>query len=186
MYDLSNRVALNLGPAIGYRWLPDGAPYAPNSPWPGTGRFDDGETKTLYLAESAGGAVAEFLRRNPEFLDPELQRYLLIRVFEVVLNVVGPCLDIREPAYRAAIAFDWAQSLSADPNDATRYQDSGALAKAVIGSGDVGIAYPSAAATWTTWNLVLFGEPAVTTWMSDSYQEVERPSLAAAEVVILV
>ena len=76
-----------------YRWLPADASYAPVDPWPSLGRFGDGTRNTLYVAETAQGAMAEFFRRHPELLQLQASEELRLAVFELGLDVLGRCLD---------------------------------------------------------------------------------------------
>jgi len=54
-----------------YKWMRevDVGIFSPSTPHPTSiGRFSDGTFPTLYLAETAEGAMAEFFRNNPSLL----------------------------------------------------------------------------------------------------------------------
>ena len=162
-----------------YRFLKHSAYWSPTDPYKDAGgRFDDASRFTLYLAESAEGATAEFFRRNPTLL--ELQDESRIRVFEIALSIVGPCADVRtEPlAVGASIAFD--RLVSNEPNPDIRYLECRNLATAVERDRGCGIAYPSAAlVNLNGWNLVVFGQ-AGPDWRVLSATEIPRPSVDPA------
>ncbi len=63
-----------------------------------------------------------------------------------------------------------------------RKAECGLLARRAAEWGRVGIAYPSAAAAWDTWNLVLMGDPAADRWGSRGWERVERPVLDADHI----
>jgi len=163
-----------------FRWLPQGANYPPDGPWPGKGRFDTGEHKTLYLAATAEGAMAEFFRRFPELL--EIQDDLIIGFFEVELEVSADCVDVRTPSGAAVIGIELLRLRSSEPDELSRYAECRALAVECITAGFVGLAYPSAASVAETWNLVLFGEQSEPGWHGLGYQPVPRPRLTSVDV----
>lgn len=166
-----------------YKWIDALATYEVDSPWFTSGRFGDGAWKTLYVAESGEGAMAEYFRRHPEFLD--FQDDLVISLYELELDIPGPCLDVRADAGQqlARIARD--RLVSSEKDEGVRYAECRELAGNALAADLVGIAYPSAAAAWTSWNLVLFGGPSATRWVCLARRVVDRPHLAAADVRIL-
>lgn len=171
------------GELVTYRWQDESSIHPPDSPWFSHSRFCDGEHKVLYLAESAAGAVAEFLRRFPELID--FQDDLRIVVFEMSMRVDGQCLDLRSSDAAAALPIDEARLTSSEADERARYAECRAVAKLILDSGLTGLFYPSAATTWRAWNLVLFGDSRVGTWTCDGFQAVERPKLEAHDVRIL-
>jgi hypothetical protein len=171
-------------PGALYKWLDNAATHAPDSPWFTFGRFGEGRYKTLYLAESARGAVAEYLRRHPEFLD--LQDDLDITIYAIDAVVPCDCLDVRQVSSSTTIGFPHARLGSSDDDEAVRYSECRALGADAVAAGLCGLAYLSAAATWATWNLVLFGESNEPgRWQLLSCAPVARPVLAAADVNVL-
>ena len=166
-----------------YKWMPADANYSADSPWSSMGRFGDGRHKTLYLAESPAAAVAEFLRRHPEFMD--LQSSLAISIYEIDINVEGECLDVRTDENADACGVGRARLTSSDEDENVRYVECRLLAEAVITCGGVGIAYPSAAALWGQWNLVLFGDPERGRWLSVGVSSVARPVVSRDDVAAL-
>lgn len=126
-----------------YKWLDATASYSPGSPWYSPGRFGSGEYKTLYLAYSAQGAMAEYFRRHPEFLD--FQDDLLIELFEITLDAPCECLDVRDSAKAVLIGIGFDRLLSSEPDDIARYAECRALGKDAVNFGLCGLAYPSAA-----------------------------------------
>lgn len=167
-----------------FRWTPAGAEYAPDSPWPSVGRFGDGSFKSIYFAETPKGAIAEFLRRNPEFI--ALQDHLRVRLYEIVLDVSGECLDVRLPQHQAEVGISLERLTSSELDERDRYVACWDLARATRSSGAIGIAYPSAAANWAdAWNLALFGDPSDRTWRPLAVNEQSPPTLAADEIRVL-
>ncbi|WP_165640164.1 RES family NAD+ phosphorylase [Klenkia brasiliensis] len=166
-----------------YKWVNSSSSYDADSPWFGVGRFGDGSGKTLYVAESDTGAVAEFLRRHPEFA--ELQDALAIRLYEIDLDVVGRCLDVRTAAGQTAARVSLDRLVSSEDDEVARYRESRQLATQAQGEGFTGIAYPSAAAMWACWNLVLFNDPSTTTWQSRACREIPVPKVDPANVRFL-
>jgi len=164
-----------------YKWLDNRATHAPDSPWFALGRFGEGAHKTLYLAESPRGAIAEFLRMHPEFL--QFQNDLNITVYEILTAVGCECLDVRREALSEAIGFPHERLASSERDEAVRYVECRALGAAVADSELCGIAYPSAGATWVTWNLVLFGDAnQLGRWQVVSCRPVSRPTLSPSGV----
>ncbi|MFE4950531.1 RES family NAD+ phosphorylase [Leifsonia sp. NPDC056665] len=167
-----------------FRWTPAAAEYAPELPWTSIGRFGDGSFKAIYFAETAKGAVAEFLRRHPEFFS--LQDHLRIRLFEVDLNIPGECLDVRHEQAQADVGISLDRLTSSDVDEHERYMACWDLAHATWAWGSTGIAYPSAAANWAdAWNLALFGDPSTETWHPLNVSEIDPPQLAVDEVRVL-
>ncbi len=168
------------GIALFYKWMPANSNYPPASPWNSPGRFGDTTHKTLYLAESSEGAIAEYLRRHPEFLD--LQDFLVIQIFEIEISVNQICLDVRTESDAISCGISMARLTSSEANEVVRYAECRILAKTVINDGGVGIYYPSAAAMWRPWNLVLFGDPDVRQWIPLSESVVPTPVLLSTQI----
>lgn len=164
-----------------YRYVPAEATYDPGSPWAGSGRFDDGKRLTLYVADAPQTAVAEFLRRHPEFLD--LQDALRIRVYEVIVITEDRVLDVRTPADAAAAGITHARLVSSESDEKTRYVECRALADTTQAEC-IGIAYPSAALDAEHWSLVLFG-PRGDAWTSEPAREVPRPFVSPGDVAVI-
>jgi hypothetical protein len=164
-----------------YKWLDASATYAPDSPWWGAGRFSDGALKTLYLAETPEGAMAEFFRRHPELLAFQGDG-LRVRLFAIEVRIGGDILDLREPAVSSAIGFPFDRLASSDVDEGDRYKECRTLALEVTSAGMCGIAYPSAAAVWSTWNVVLFGDPDPGTWLSAGATPVVVPLIDGTQI----
>lgn len=172
---------VTFGSLRAYRYIRYRAPWSPAVAYNDSGgRFSNGVRLTLYVADDAKGATAEFYRRNPEFLvDQTIAR---IRVFALDLTIAGRCLDVRTPANASAVAIPFGRLRSNDHDEVTRYAECRVLADEVEPVG-CGIAYPSAARTETdAWSLVLFGRPAAATWRCDDYVELAVPAVATSEV----
>lgn len=124
--------------------------------------------------------MAEYFRRHPEFL--EFQDDLVISLCELQLEVAGECLDVRDDAgqYQAGIAHD--RLIASEKDEGVRYAECRELARGALARDLVGIAFPSAAAAWTSWNLVLFGDPITTRWVCLARTVVDRPHLSATDV----
>lgn len=178
MYDLTTGRIWRPGAVTMYKWLDNTARYEPSSPWFGIGRFGAGAHKTLYLAASPEGAMAEFFRRHPEFFD--FQDDLDITLYQLAVQVPCECLDVRTPPQAASIGLGFDRLLSSEADESVRYEECRALAKDAMGAGLCGVAYPSAAAIGPAWNLVLFGDPGA--WAVTSYAPIDRPRLEPAEV----
>ena len=65
--------------------------YEPCSSYASLSRFGDGTHKTVYVAESMEGAMAEFFRRSPELLN--FQDDLAIVLYRLEVQIIGDCLD---------------------------------------------------------------------------------------------
>jgi RES domain-containing protein len=158
-----------------YKWMRDvdAEVYAPNSPHPSSvSRFCDGTFPSLYLAETAEGAMAEFFRNSPSFLAQ--QAGLKIRLFSINVEVLGPAPDLRSHATCAALEIDPARVVSNDANSTVRWAECQAVARLVRAGDGVGLLYPSAAYLGT-WNLVLFDWPSPTTWSTGGYADEPAP-----------
>lgn len=167
-----------------YRWLPAGAHYDPDSPWWTSARFGNGTYKTLYVAASARGALAEYLRRFPEFFD--LQDQLRISLTVLDLDVVGACADMRTEACAAEAGIAFKRLTSSDADESLRYVECRDLGERIERAGHAGIAYPAAGAAWLDWNLVLLGEQHPDNWICLSWEPEALPApLARAEVRVL-
>ena len=160
------------------RQQPADEPY--NSP---NGRFNNGIRFTLYVADDATGATAEFYRRYPEFLAaPDIPA---VQIYALDLSISGRCLDVRSRASAAVVGVPFDRLRSSDPDEATRYSECRMIADQVDALG-CGVAYPSAASTATdAWCLVLLGMPTLTTWTCTAYVEVPMPILSDADVHVL-
>ena len=168
-----------LGDVIGYRYLHAEATYPPDDPYPSKSRFGDGSLWTLYLAETPTGAVAEFLRRHPEFL--MLQEDLRIRVYEISLTVTCEVLDLLAGACQRIAGVEQRDLVSSDPDEDTRYERCRDLAKK-FSTRCCGFRYPSASLHSHRWNLVLFGLQDPDQWICSAVRLVGRPWVAPAEV----
>lgn len=175
---------VTFGSLRAFRYIRYRAPWSPAAASNSSGgRFDNGVRLTLYVADNAKAATAEFYRRNPEFL-PD-QTIARIQVFALDLTIVGRCLDVRTPANAAAVAIPFDRLRSNDRDEATRYAECRRLADDTEPVG-CGIAYPSAASTATgAWSLVLFGLPAAATWRCDNYDELVVPEITESDVRLL-
>ena len=166
-----------------FRWARSDSPYRIEAPWNTPhGRFDDGRRLTLYLAASAEVAMAEFFRRNPEFL--AYQNQLNIRLVRLDVTVNGECLDVRDAAKASVAEIDFDRLRSSDDDEGVRYAECRQLADEVEAVDGVGIGYPSAAYRRDGWNLVAFGAPNGG-WRSRSATEVTPPAMDAADVEVL-
>lgn len=172
------------GALFTYKWQARGANYQPESPWASVARFGDGSHKTLYLAATPEGAIAEFLRLHPELL--AFQDDLQLVLFEIEVLVEGECLDLRAPeaALSVGVTVDELTSSAADPAD--RFAACWSLANDAVSAQITGLLYPSAAAAWATWNLVLFGDPGTGRWAAGQVRVVAQPPvLDPAQVRVL-
>lgn len=168
-----------------YKWQDSAATYTPDSPWYGIGRFGDGSRKTIYLAESARGAMAELFRRHAELFGLE-GGDLNIRLYALEVEVVGPCLDVRDSAGQAAVGIEAERLTSSDQEDDVRYAECRQLADDTVAGGMIGIGYPSAAAQWQTWNVVLFDDQDTARWTCSAVAEVSTlPEVLPTEVNVL-
>lgn len=169
------------GRIIGYKWLSKDAGYSPCSPYPSIARFGDGTIRTIYVAETTRGAMAEFFRRAPELID--FQDDLQIVLHELDVDITGECLDVLEAASRGTVGISLGLLTSSDVDEVARYLECRELAREVVMEGLTGIFFPSAAATWSpAWNLVLFAEQTPVPWTCLNHREVAPPRLAAADV----
>lgn len=128
--------------------------------------------------------MAEYFRRHPELLQFQGSG-LRLRVFGLDLVLRGPVLDLRNGASAVAVGISPDRLRSSDADEDDRYRECRELALAAIDADRCGIAYPSAAATWATWNLVVFGEPSPGTWESLGFTPVAPPVLAPSQVNVL-
>ena len=166
---------------VGYKWQSSDAIYAPCNPHPSLGRFGDGTAKTVYVAESGRGAMAEFFRRSPELFD--FQDDLVIVLYELDLEIAGNCLDVRDEASRQTVGIPLDRLTSSELDESTRYGECRQLAQDVASQRLWGILYPSAAATWAdAWNMVLFGDQSPVGWECRDHRELARPRLKSADV----
>jgi hypothetical protein len=164
--------------------MDNAATHEPDSPWYTMGRFGDGSHKTLYLAESPRSAVAEFLRRHPEFMD--LQEDLDISIYEIQTEVVCDCLDVRTEPAATSVGMPYDRLTSSEADEETRYMECRELGAQALQAAFCGIGYPAAGATWDTWNLVLLGDANEHgRWRVSGAHVVDRPSLEAADVRVL-
>jgi hypothetical protein len=169
------------GVIVRYRTLSALARYEPDEPFPsGTGRFSNGLRYVLYLADSAEGAVAEWLRVYPEFL--HLQDALRIRVSEVTIDGSSPALDVRDSTQAAKVPFPFARLRSSEHDPLVRFHECHDLADDADAALAAGIAYPSAAYDVpNACNIVLFAEPP-SRWRSLGVSDVTRPRVDPVSV----
>lgn len=139
--------------SVTYRWIPQNADYTSCEASPSSGRFDDGITPTLYLSLTPEGAAAEYLRRNPEFV--EAQNDLKIDIYAVHVISTSEGLDVSDASLAESVGIKWNRLRSSDPDEQVRYQECRQLAREVIDASGVSIKYPSAALEETS-NVVLF------------------------------
>lgn len=181
LYDVKAGALHNRGSMSVFKWQPNDATYEPCSPYPSVSRFGDGTHKTVYFAESMKGAMAEFFRRSPELLD--FQDDLAIVLYQLEVEIVGDCLDLRGKPSRSAVGITLERLTSSETDETVRYQECRELAADVVREALVGVVYPSAAATWNdAWNLVLLGDQSSRTWECKGHSQVPPPHLAAGEV----
>lgn len=167
---------------VGYRSLPNAATYSAASPYNSShGRFDNGVRYTIYYADTAEGASAEFLRRHPEFL--QHQDRLTISVYELEIALSSHRLDVTTAANATSVGIDVDRLTSSDDDEGERYQECRDLADEVEARG-TGILYPSAAFVGGE-NTVLFGQPSAATWSVTRSEEVGRPTVDPSKVVTL-
>lgn len=159
------------------------ARYDPCSPYPGNGRFGDGSHKTVYAAQSAEAAVAEYLRRHPELLS--LQDDLVIRLWEMSIEIHGERLDLTHSACQTRAGISEERLRSSESDERVRYAECRALANEAETVGLVGLCYPSAATTWFAVNHVFFGEQGIASWQCHEHHEIERPQISAESVSVL-
>lgn len=158
-----------------YKWMRevDAEVYSPNAPHPSSvSRFCDGTYPSLYLAETAEGAMAEFFRNNASFLAQ--QAGLKIRLFSISVELVGPAPDLRSAATCASLGIDPGRLISNDADAGARWAECQAVARLVRVADGVGLLYPSAAYEGG-WNLVLFDWPSPTTWSTSGYADHPAP-----------
>ena len=182
-FDLSySECWITLGEITLYRQLPGDAPYSPVTPWRGKGRFSDGGHLVLYLSSTAVGAVAEFLRRNPEFL--ELQDSLRIQLFKIEILVKGDALDVRHEDCQQKVGIPLESLTSSDADEAMRYQECRALG-GIVAKRASAISSPSAALRHGSWTVALFGEPSGGGWQPVGHTTEERPLVLADDVRLI-
>lgn len=145
------------------------------------GRFDNGVRLTLYVSESPEGAMAEYLRRHPEFLDG--QGNLAIRLFEVQI-AIDSTLDVRTVSHASIVGIPFERLRSSDRDEATRYHECRLLADEVEPRG-VSIGYPSAALRDRASNFVVFGPESPGTWVVSDVAEIDLPYVEPTLVSVL-
>src|SRR4051794_30412210 len=121
----------------GYKWQPNDAVYEPCSPYQSKARFGDGNVKTVYVAETDRGAMAEFFRRAPELID--FQDDLNIVLFELDLEVIGGCLDVRQARGQNEVGISEERLTSSDVDESARYAECRELGTEAFADGDAGI-----------------------------------------------
>lgn len=163
---------VRLGTVVMYKYVPAGYTYNPAESWWSKNRFSNGSFRTLYLAASARGALAEFLRRHPELLD--FQDELIIEMYEIEAVVNGECLDVRTPLKCEIIGAAFSDLTSSDADEVERYRVCRCVGQESRDRGFTGILYPSAALSGT-YNLALFDEPSAKGWSCARCDEVELP-----------
>jgi hypothetical protein len=158
---------------VGYRWIPRSAVYGPHTEHVGvSGRFDNGLRLTFYVASTPEGALAEYLRRNPEYLND--QDILDIRVFELKFDVVVSALDLSTHEKSSRVGIQFERLRSSDLDEHARYAECRLLADEVEARG-VGILYPSAALRDRATNLACLGPQSSVAWRISTYEEVALP-----------
>ncbi len=164
-----------------HRVVQDDADYDPDDPFQSvSGRFSNGTRWVIYLAEEAEGALAEWLRWHPEFLD--LQDELRVHIFQVRVDVKARSLDVRTGEQAALSSFPFHRLVSNDEDESIRYQECRALADDCDANGGGGIRSPSAADPWFLHcNFTLFGEKGGS-WISRGFIEVPRPTISRDSV----
>lgn len=167
--------------SVTYRWVPRDAKYRSSEAWPGSGRFDDGATPTLYLSFTPEGATAEYLRRNPEFMD--IQHDLKIDIFEVHISSESEGLDVSNESLAEAVGVKWERLRSSDPDEQIRYRECRQLAREVIDISGISIKYPSAALE-ETHNVVLF-QTETSSWTADQGARIPAPQVNPELVTLL-
>lgn len=166
-----------------YRWQPARTTFPPDSPHYGVSRFCDGSFPVLYVAESAAAAIAEFLRRHRELL--HLQHFLTVEMFELDVVVAGELLDALDDLVLDGLGFDRSRLASSESEEEVRYTECQQLARSSRQEGMVGIQYPSAAALWDAWNLVLFDGQSKGGWICTAHSSIEVPKIDPDRVRIL-
>jgi RES domain-containing protein len=162
-----------------FRYTAANPGFDPGQAWPGGGRFDDGIEATLYLASSAEGAVAEYLRRHPELFGLEL----LVELWEIGIDVSAQALDVREEAGQITVGISRDRLTSSDESELKRYRECRELMANVASAALSGILYPSASLrAFGPWNLVLRGSDG---WISSVLGHVPVPVLEERDVVAL-
>jgi RES domain-containing protein len=168
-----------------YKWMRevDAEVYTPDSPHPSSiSRFCDGTYPSLYLAETAEGAMAEFFRNNPSFLAQ--QAGLRIRLFSILVDIFGQMPDLRLSATCAYLGIDPLRLVSNDADTSARWAECQAVARLVRAGEGVGLLYPSAAYPGG-WNLVLFDWPSATTWSTSGYADEPAPYVDPTSVKLI-
>lgn len=127
--------------------------------------------------------MAEFFRRSPELL--QFQDALVISLYELDLEIPGPCVNLCRSEVRASVNLTLERLTSSEHDESIRYRECRDLASDAVASDLVGLAYPSAAATWSTRNLVLLGQQHEHRWRCHKHEETTRPKLEAHEVTPL-
>ncbi|MGK2855387.1 MAG: RES family NAD+ phosphorylase [Microbacteriaceae bacterium] len=180
MFDVSSGPYWRDAPASFYRYTPRDPTFDPAAPWLGNGRFDMDAVKTLYVAYSAKGAVAEYFRRHPELLG--LASEMIMPLWEIRVESESDALDVRHATGQATVGIPLNRLISSETDEVERYAECRELARLTWHSDLVGIAYPSAAATWTdAWNLVLFGESDVR-WKARTISTVSPPTVDPGDI----
>lgn len=154
-----------------YRWIPPDAIYSPTEPWPGSGRFDDGDTPTLYVGMTPEAALAEYFRRNPKLL--QFQEGLKIRLFRIRISTFCEGIDVSSEELAEAVGIEWERLRSSDLKRSERYRRCRELAAAVVRAGGISIRYPSAALESVV-NVVLYGDDP-SSWIAAARSEINLP-----------
>src|SRR4051794_4106207 len=102
------------------------------------------------------GCHGGILPAPPEFL--EMQDDLVIALYRLGLSIESACLDVRDEAGQSAAGITADRLKSSEHDEELRYAECRQLARRSVAAHHAGIAYPSAAAAWACWNLVLFGD----------------------------
>jgi hypothetical protein len=125
--------------------------------------------------------MAEYFRRAPELIN--FQDDLRIVLFELDVDVLRDCLDVRESLSQETVGISADRLTSSDSDENVRYSECRQLAREVVAEQLVGILCPSAAAKWPgAWNLVLFGDGESRGWECLADREVSPPRLVVEDV----
>lgn len=164
-----------------YRWVPHLYIESPINSSTGFSRFNNGTQQTVYLADSAQGAIAEYYRAHPEFL--EKQDKVQFALFELEFSVDHHSVDIRQRFAQDLVKLTFADLFSSDFDKSVRYLKCQDFSLEVSANGFSGILYPSASANWGgAWNLVLYGESPSPNWRCINFSEVAKPHITSSDI----
>jgi hypothetical protein len=124
--------------------------------------------------------MTEFFRRRPELLD--FQDDLVVVLYELDLHIAGNCLSLCELSSQNAVGIEIDRLVSSDDDEEARYAECRELAAEAVSESLTGLIYLSAAATWSTRNVVLFGDPTPARWTCAGHRRTGRPRVAPGDV----